>query len=371
MGNRLEVVEDGVTTYYSVNEMNQYITVAGDQYQYDADGNLLVERGDGFSASYEYDPENRLTTASTPSISSSYTYGPAGNRVSSVHDGNTTVYVTDPSGYGNLVAEYETTGELISRLDYGHGLLSRVGARGNSGWYTFDAIGSTAEMTDLSGTPLNSYACGPWGNEVSLLRYVDNPFVYAGEQGIVKEPNDLYFMRARYYSAVNGRFVTEDPIGIASGDMSLYRYAANNPVSHTDPSGLEVPWGGITASLFNFVLGSARTLPGRMVGATFSPLGSVVGALGTFSDMSRREPTLPVNFGQGVRYLGDMIQGNTYKQRVFQEITGEELYPYRRFMFNGGMPVGASRTPEEKLGPGGFHLVGTPPVQVQRWIGPH
>ena len=35
-----------------------------------------------------------------------------------------------------------------------------------------------------------------------------------------------------------GRFMTPDPIGIASGDANLFRYVSNNPVSHIDPNGL-------------------------------------------------------------------------------------------------------------------------------------
>ena len=35
-----------------------------------------------------------------------------------------------------------------------------------------------------------------------------------------------------------GRFITQDPIGPASGDTNLYRYVHNNPLTCTDPTGL-------------------------------------------------------------------------------------------------------------------------------------
>ncbi len=38
-----------------------------------------------------------------------------------------------------------------------------------------------------------------------------------------------------------GRWLSEDPIGFEAGDSNLYRYVANNPTNHTDPSGLELP----------------------------------------------------------------------------------------------------------------------------------
>jgi hypothetical protein len=32
------------------------------------------------------------------------------------------------------------------------------------------------------------------------------------------------------------RFVSEDPIGFAGGDLNLYRYVGSNPINATDPS---------------------------------------------------------------------------------------------------------------------------------------
>ena len=44
------------------------------------------------------------------------------------------------------------------------------------------------------------------------------------------------------YDSVQGRFKQLDPIGYADG-LNLYLYVKDNPVSHRDPSGVEVaPW---------------------------------------------------------------------------------------------------------------------------------
>ena len=45
------------------------------------------------------------------------------------------------------------------------------------------------------------------------------------------------YMRARWYEPQSGRFLSEDPIGLAGG-INPYVYAGNDPVNATDPGGL-------------------------------------------------------------------------------------------------------------------------------------
>ena len=47
----------------------------------------------------------------------------------------------------------------------------------------------------------------------------------------------LYYYRNRWYDPETGRFISEDPIGFAGGDVNLYRYVWNNPYSFRDPYG--------------------------------------------------------------------------------------------------------------------------------------
>jgi RHS repeat-associated protein len=48
------------------------------------------------------------------------------------------------------------------------------------------------------------------------------------------------YLRNRWYDPQSGRFLTQDPIGLAGG-VNLYAYAGNNPVSYSDPYGLCPP----------------------------------------------------------------------------------------------------------------------------------
>ncbi|MEK7071175.1 MAG: RHS repeat-associated core domain-containing protein [Patescibacteria group bacterium] len=46
---------------------------------------------------------------------------------------------------------------------------------------------------------------------------------------------------ARYYDPQTARFLTKDPLGPhEGGDINPYRYAGNNPVNFTDPTGLKL-----------------------------------------------------------------------------------------------------------------------------------
>jgi uncharacterized protein RhaS with RHS repeats len=47
-------------------------------------------------------------------------------------------------------------------------------------------------------------------------------------------------MRNRWYDPQTGRFLSQDPIGLAGG-VNLYAYAGNNPASFSDPFGLCPP----------------------------------------------------------------------------------------------------------------------------------
>jgi RHS repeat-associated protein len=237
VGNRIEIVDDGVATAYTTNNINQYTYVGDTTYAYDDDGNMISKTESGVTTLYTYDIENRLIAVITPTDTWTYTYDALGNRFASSHNGVATKYVVDPIGFGDVAVEYDDTGTPIAYYDHGLGLLSRAKFGGDAAYYTFDAIGSTSELTDSGGTVLNSYSYDPFG--VSLAKYetVSNPFEYVGEYGVMNEINGLEFMRARHYDPYVGRFVRQDPIGLLASDVNLYRYGYNDPLTNVDPSG--------------------------------------------------------------------------------------------------------------------------------------
>ena len=198
-GNRTTVKDDGVITNYATNNLNQYTQVGGATYSYDLDGNLVSKTSGG---TYTYDVENRLIKVVTSNGTWNYEYDALGNRIASIKDGQRTNYLLDPTGLGDVVGEYDSNGNLIANYTYGLGLVSRADAA-TSSYYDTDAIGSVVGLSGATGSYVNSYSYLPFGEDLTKVENVSNPFEYVGEFGVMDEGNGLDFMRASRASSVN------------------------------------------------------------------------------------------------------------------------------------------------------------------------
>ncbi len=238
-GNRTAVTDNGTATNYTSNNLNEYTNVGNAVYTYDTDGNLTSKIEGGQTSNYTYDVENRLVKVVSPTGTWDYKYDGLGNRTATIENGQRTDYLVDPTGLGNIVGEYNNAGNLVADYNYGIGLVSRVNG-GNSNYYDADALGSIVGVTATDGSYANRYSYLPFGESLSKVETVTNPFEYVGQYGVTNESNGLDFMRARFYDPNLGRFTNNDPIGLNGGDTNLSRYVGNNPVNSIDPSGLEI-----------------------------------------------------------------------------------------------------------------------------------
>ena len=242
VGNRTRTIENGVTNSYTVNNLNEYFSVGQTNLVFDADGNLIRETWAQGTNTYTYNDENRLIGLTTPNGTWSYGYDGLANRVTKNENGVTTRYVIDPSGLGNVVGEYNQTGNLIAHYDHAFGLLAKVDIGGIFSGYTFDALGNVQQLVSSAGAIFNSYAYTPFGGSLRKVEAIPNPFQFNGQSGVAAEPSGIVFMRNRFYSSATGRFLSIDPLRQLGLDVNFYRYVQNNPVNYNDPVGLSVWW---------------------------------------------------------------------------------------------------------------------------------
>jgi RHS repeat-associated protein len=238
-GNRVAVTDNGATTSYTTNDLNEYTQVGGQTNSYDADGDLLTASGvPSGNGSYTYNDQGQLVSVTTAAGTWSYQYDALGNRIAMTHDGQTTQYLVDPTGLGSVIGEYDGSGQLVAHYNYGLGLTSRVAAGNTANFYDFDGTGSTIGLSGSDGAYVDRYSYLPFGETLTSSGSVTNPFRFNGQLGVADDGNGLNFMRARFYDSAQGRFIQPDPIGLAGGSNS-YAFVANNPVMGVDPAGLQ------------------------------------------------------------------------------------------------------------------------------------
>ncbi|MFT8352782.1 RHS repeat-associated core domain-containing protein [Clostridium saccharoperbutylacetonicum] len=98
-------------------------------------------------------------------------------------------------------------------------------------------------MTDKNQQVKNEYCYDAFCNVLHGKEDVHNRLTYTGQQfdGVTGQ----YYLRARFYNPVIGRFIQED---IYRGDgLNLYSYCSNNPTLYYDPSG----YNGVTKQCLN------------------------------------------------------------------------------------------------------------------------
>ena len=143
--------------------------------------------------------------------------------------------------------------EVTNELGIDRPLISK---QNNSDYfYLTDGLNSVTELTDGSFISSdNSYTYDSFGNILFETGTLDNHSQYTGRE--YDAETGLYYYRARYYDPQIGRFITLDPIqeltylinGIKPYNSlvlinkaerpSHYMYVDNNPISFTDPLGL-------------------------------------------------------------------------------------------------------------------------------------
>ena len=299
-----------------------------------------------------YDAENRLLSILQGSTAvASYAYDAQGRRKTKTVGSTTTVYVTDADN--REVLEYTSSAGQVQRwYSYGAGLdepLNQMNV----------ALGTCGTLIpDIQGSILATLDSGSGGlSKAGYLAYGENANAASGTYrytarrldpetvGSAAEPSGLYYYRARMYSPTLGRFMQADPVGYAAG-VNLYAYVGNDPINHTDPTGLTLDQlGGQTVNT-NSLLSSGFN--------TFNSLGSN-NLTAANDNLTPAAQTL-----QGVAQISGYLNGSG--GRWGGSATRALNDPVATGLENQGYTIigGAGRASEEWIpGPGGGTLGGT------------
>ena len=101
-------------------------------------------------------------------------------------------------------------------------------------WYHLDHLNSTKVITDAAGQANVQYSYRAFGEQLGKLGTGEARHTYGGKE--LDSESQLYYFNARYYDPAIGRFISVDP---AQDGINWYVYCNNNPLSFTDPTGLE------------------------------------------------------------------------------------------------------------------------------------
>jgi RHS repeat-associated protein len=275
-GNRLSSATDPA---YRYDAGARLISAEGATFTYDRNGNLAGRTTASGVTNYTWDAENQLVRVDLPDGGVvAYKYDPFGRRIEKNVNGTITAYLYDGNA---ILLELDAAGRMTARYTHGPTIdWPLVMERAGQTWfYHGDALGSVAALTDSSGNLRRTYAYDSWGRSQSAGdSQPPNPFLFAGRQ--YDAETGLYYMRARYYDPVVGRFMSQDPLDLpgllvigqspqheqallpraaawalrgrnlglipglpgaaqrAPQRLNAYAYAVNNPLLATDPSGL-------------------------------------------------------------------------------------------------------------------------------------
>lgn len=208
--------------------------------EWDADGNLS-RRGD---QQYRFDSDGRLRDVGGVA---GYRYDGGGNRVQATYaNGRTMLWLNDIGGRQLFASDWmglvPTDQKVYQNVFVGSMLVATL----DSSWpsktvlrtryHHPDHLGSPVAVTGQDGAVIGRNTFGPFGEANHAL--LSSAVGFSGHG--IDSGSSLTLMGARYYDAAIGRFVSPDPVFQSkdgSAGFNRYQYAANNPLTLTDPSG--------------------------------------------------------------------------------------------------------------------------------------
>ena len=215
---------------------------------YDAAGNVQL---DNLNQGYTYDAEGRITSASlSTGGTATYQYDSEGNLAYETGGSGSQIFVRNTAGQPVFVYPPDgTTGPYYNFIAYIDGELIGSWENQTFFWAGKDWLGTKRYETTGTGdigsvaAPIyrNAYTNLPFGDALSSIGF--DPQHFTGKERDIE--SGLDYFGARHYTSSMGRFMNPDPSGLYFANLAdpqslnLYSYVRNNPLTNTDPTGLD------------------------------------------------------------------------------------------------------------------------------------
>jgi RHS repeat-associated protein len=241
-GNILSINKGGTNytyNYYSGTNKIQNTDGSGNDYVYDANGNITTSIPKGLNP-ISYDPFTQMTKSititGTPTHTINFQYTADNERILKNEKQGTTnnnsVYVRGNSDYP--ITEKINTNNALADKIYIYGPTGLIAFKDATATYFVmkDHLGSTRVLFRSTGSQYSTYDYSPFGTLMRSSINGDVRYRFTGQE--YDSETALYNFRARLYDDELGIFYAVDPAG---QDFSPFSYAGNNPIIFVDKDG--------------------------------------------------------------------------------------------------------------------------------------
>ncbi|MEU4239855.1 RHS repeat-associated core domain-containing protein [Actinoplanes sp. NPDC026619] len=213
------------------------------KFVYDVAGNLLTRTPTKAAAqTLTWDDEGNLASVTAAGATTRYLYDADGNQLIRREAGRTTLFAGDTE----IVVDTGTA-QVGAVRTYSHGgsggaVAVRSTLPGGGAHYLFSDRNNSATLAvDTTSQEVSRQQMKPYGEDRANANTTAWPDLTRGYLGAPKDVSTGYTdMGARKYDPALGRFLSPDPMLQFSDPSQLggYAYAADNPITSSDPSGL-------------------------------------------------------------------------------------------------------------------------------------
>ncbi|HHH7765964.1 TPA: RHS repeat-associated core domain-containing protein, partial [Escherichia coli] len=214
------------------------------RYRYDSDGRVTEQLNPaGLSYTYQYEKDRITITDSLDRREVLHTQGEAGlKRVVKKEHADGSVTQSQFDAVGRLKAQTDTAGRTTEDSpDVVTGLITRITTPdGRASAFYYNHHSQLTSATGPDGLEIRR-EYDEWGNLLNdeNPHHLQQLIRLPGQQ--YDEESGLYYNRHRYYDPLQGRYITQDPIGLKGG-WNFYQYPLN-PVQYIDSMGLASKYG--------------------------------------------------------------------------------------------------------------------------------